>query len=115
MRNGHACHRILIQSEESMSKTKKANDPIITVCHNKQQIKNIITACLDKQLDQILQVCLGKLKTKGSLKQTSKMIAEINAIQKQLILDSSNKTAASDVPCINKSIVPNDVKEYLFR
>lgn len=33
-----------------------------------------------------------------------------------MILDTSNTTAALDAPCKdNKSIIPNNVKEYLFR
>lgn len=112
LRKGHACHRILIQSEKYFAKTKKADDYIITVGQNKRHIKEIITTCLETQLDLTLHVWLEKLKTKGSLKQTSEMIEEIKAIRKQLIL-GKRKT---DVPCIDsKPIVPKNVREYLLR
>lgn len=112
LRKGHACHRILIQSEKYFAKTKKADDYIITVGQNKRHIKEIITTCLETQLDLTLHVWLEKLKTKGSLKQTSKMIEEIKAIRKLLLL-GKRKT---DVICTDsKPIVPKNVREYLLR
>lgn len=115
MRKGHACHKILIQSEKYFAKTKIADDNIITVGQNKEQIKEIITTCLETQLDYMLNAWLRQLNTKGFLKETSEMIEEIKAIQ-QLILDKSKNMAASDVPCNDsKSIVPKNVRDYLFR
>lgn len=116
LRKGHACHKILIQSEKYFAKTKKADDYIVTVGQNKRHIKEMITTCLETELDLILQVWLRKIKAKGSLKQTSEMIEEIKAIRKQLILDNSKSTAAPDVPSIDsKLIVPKNVREHLFR
>lgn len=116
LRKGHACHKILIQSEKYFAKTKKADDYIVTVGQNKRHIKEIITTCLETELDLILQVWLRKIKAKGSLKQTSEMIEEIKAIRKQLILNNSKSTAAPDVPSIDiKLIVPKNVREHLFR
>lgn len=116
MRKENACHKILIQSDVSYDKKRKADGSIIIVGQNKRQIKEMITLCLEKQLDQVLQDWLGKLKHDDLNKQTSEITAEIEAIRKQLILDTSNNIAAPDAPCIaNKSIIPNDVKEYLFR
>lgn len=58
----------------------------------------------------MLQDWLEKLKHEDLNKQTSEIIAEIEAIRKQLILDTGNNTNDLDAPCIaNKSIVPNDV------
>nr|XP_034318945.1 uncharacterized protein LOC117687017 [Crassostrea gigas] len=116
LRKGHACHKILIQSEKYFAKTKKADGDVITVGQNKRDIKEIITTCLETELDQILKVWLKKLKAKGSLNQTLEMIEEIKAIRKQLILENSKSTAAHDVPCIDsKPIVPKNVREHLFR
>lgn len=116
MRKENACHKILIQSDVSHDKKRKADGSILIVGQNKRQIKEIITSCLEEQLDQVLEDWLEKLKHKELNKQTSDIIAEIEAIRKQLILDTRNNTNDLDAPCIaNKSIVPNDVKEYLFR
>lgn len=116
LRKGHACHKILIQSEKYFAKTQKADDYIITVGQNKEQIKEIITTCLETQLDYMLKAWLRQLNTKGFLKETSEMIEEIKAIRKELILDRSKNMTASDVPCNDsKSIVPKNVRNYLFR
>lgn len=115
MRRENACHKILIQSDVP-DKTPEADGSIISVGQSKRRIKEIITSCLEEQLDQVLQDWLGKLKHEDLNKQTSDIIAEIEAIRKQLILDTQHNTNGLDAPCIaNKSIVPNDVKEYLFR
>lgn len=116
MRRKHARHKILIQSDVHFDKTSKADGSIIIVSQNKRQIQELITLCLEEQLDEVLQDWLEKLKRVVLNKQTSEIIAEIEAIRKQLILDTSSNIAALDAPSIaNKSIVPNDVKDYLFR
>lgn len=116
LRRENARHKILVQSDVPFDKTCKADVSIIIVGQNKRRLKEIITSCLEEQLDQMLQDWLGKLKHEDLNKQTSEIIAEIEAIRKQLILDSSNNTAAPGESCIaNKSIVPNDVKNYRFR
>lgn len=115
LRKKNACYKILIQSEESFDKTNKTDDSIIIVGQNKQQIKEVITTCLEKQLDEMLQDWLEKLKHEDLKKETSEILAEIEAIRKQLILDNSNNTAAPDAPCFDKkSIVPVKVKDYLL-
>lgn len=116
MRGENGCHKILIQSDVSYDKTRNADGSISIVGQNKRQIKEMITICLEEQLDQMLQDWLGKLKHEDFNKHISEIIAEIEAIRKQLILDTSTNTASLDVPCIaNTPIVPNEVKEYLFR
>lgn len=84
MRKGHACHKILIQFKKYVAKTPKADDYIITVGQNKEQIKEIITTCLETQLDYMLNAWLWQLNTKGFLTETSEMIEEIKAIRKEL-------------------------------
>lgn len=101
MRKENARHKILIQSDVSDDKTRKADGSIIIVGQNKRQIKEMITSCLEEQLDQVLQDWLGKLKHDDLNKQTSEIIDEIEAIRKQLILDTGNNTAAPGVPCIS--------------
>lgn len=116
MRRKHARHKILIQSDVHFDKTSKADGSIIIVSQNKRQIQELITSCLEEQLDEVLQDWLEKLKRVVLNKQTSEIIAEIEAIRKQLILDTRNNTAVPDASCNDtNSIVPNDVKEYLFR
>lgn len=115
MRGENACHKILIQSDVPFDKTRGADCSIDIVGQNKRQIKEIIKSCLEEQLDQVLQDWLGKLKHEDLNKQTSEIIHEIEAIRKNLILDTSNNTAAPDVPCFdNKPIVPVNVKDYLL-
>lgn len=118
MQKENACPKLVIQSEVYCSKTNKADDleSVIIVCQDKQQIKNTTTIFLEKQLDQILEDLLGKLKDKGLNKQTSDIIDEIEAIRKQLILDTSKNTASPDASCNdNNSIVPIDVQDFLLR
>lgn len=110
-------HKILIQSEDSCDETKISDDSesVTIVGQNKQQIKETITTCLEKQLDKVLQEWLGKLQHVGLNNQTPEIIAEIEAIRKQLIIDTSINTHSPDVPCNDsKSIVPVDVKDYLL-
>lgn len=115
MRGENARHKILIQSDVSSDKTRKADCSIAIVGQNKRQIKEIITSCLEEQLDQVLQDWLGKLKHEDLNKETSEIIDKIEAIRKHLILNTSKNTAAPDAPCFdNKSIVPDNVKDYLL-
>lgn len=118
MQKENAYHKILIQSEDSCDETKISDDSesVIIVGQNKQQIKKTITTCLEKQLDQMLQDWLEKLKHEGLNNQAPEIIAEIEAIRKQLIIDISINTNSPDVPCNdNRSIVPVGVKDYLLR
>lgn len=96
-------------------KRSEASESVIIVGQNKQQIKETITTCLEKQLDQMLQDWLEKLGHEGLNRQTSEIIAEIEAIRKQLIIETNANTYSSDLPCNdNKAIVPVDVKDYLL-
>lgn len=114
MRRENARHKILIQSDAPFDKTRKEEGSINIVGQSKRQIKGIITICLEEQLDQLLQDWLEKLKQEGIYKQTSEIIDEMQAIRKQLILDTSHNNP--DAPNVeNKSIIPDDVNEYLFR
>lgn len=115
MRRENASHKILIQSDVHFDTTRKADGSIIIVGQNKRQIEEIITSCLEEQLDQMLQDWLEKLKQEGINKQTSEIIDKIQAIRKQLILDTSQNRGTPDAPNVeNKSIIPDDAKEYLF-
>lgn len=112
LRRENAPHKNLVHSDVPFDKTCKADGSIIIVGQNKRQI----TSCLEEQLDQMLQDWLENHKHEDLNKQTSEIIAEIEAIRKQLILDTSHNTVASDAPSFDsKSIVPNDVKDYLLR
>lgn len=57
------CQTFLIQSEVSCDKTNKADnsESVVTVCQDKQHIKETISIWFEKQLDQMLQDWLGKL------------------------------------------------------
>lgn len=116
MRLRIACHKILIKSG-TLSDTDQADDSIIIVGHNKKQIKDAITTCLEEPLHQMLQEWLEVFKNKPSNETSSEIIAEIEAICKQMEIINRKYTEISSLsPSLNtKSIVPDDVKEYLFR
>lgn len=96
--------------------TDEITDSLIFVDKNKEENIRVITSCLEKPIHQMLQNWSTYLETKGLGKHTSRVIAEIKAIGKQLVLEESKRTAAvSDTPCMKcKSIVPGDIKNYLF-
>lgn len=107
----HACHTILIKSG-TLSDTDRADDSVIIVGHNKEQIKDAITTCLEKPLHEMLQEWLEVFKNEPSNDTTSELIAEIEAIAKQM--EFINRKYKN--PDLNsQSIVPDDVKEYLYR
>lgn len=103
-----ACHKILIKSS-TLSDTDQADDSINIVDKSKEQIKDAITTCLEEPLLQMLQELLEDLKNEPSNKTTSVYIAEIEAICKNMKVSSLFSSPDT------KSIVPEDVKDYLFR
>lgn len=115
MRLESACHKILIKSN-TFSDTYEADDSIIIVGHNKEQIKEAITLCLEAPLYHMLQQWLGIVKSSTSNKSTSRIIAEIEAICKQMVFNNSKDRNVSSLSSSlgTKSIVPDDVKHYLF-
>lgn len=60
---------------------------------------------------------LENLGTEGLSKQVAGIKAEIEAICKQMEFDDCAESAAVSVSPVvnNKSLVPDDVKDYLFR
>lgn len=62
----------------------------------------------------MLQKWLTILKTEGLGKHTSRVVAEIKAISKQLTLNERNIRNDVSDPSICKTLVPGDIKDYLF-
>lgn len=113
MREKGASENIRIKSATNCNETDEITDSLIFVQKNKEDNIRAITSCLEKPIHQMLQNWSTYLETKGQGKHTSRVIAEIKAIGKQLVLDESKGTAAvSEMKC--KSIVPGDMKDYLF-
>lgn len=85
--------------------------------HTKEQLLRIITACLNKPLQELLEGWLANLETEGSSNQAAGIKAEVEAIRKQMEFDDCAESAAVSVsPVVStKSVVPDDVKNYLFR
>ncbi|XP_065923825.1 uncharacterized protein [Magallana gigas] len=82
----------------------------------KNQLIRIITIFLNKPLREMLEGWLENLGTEDLSKQVAGIKAEIEAICKQMEFDDGDESAAVSVPIVyNKSHVPDDVKEYLFR
>lgn len=89
---------------------------ITVVGKNKGQIRETIIACLGEPLHQMLQEWMDVLKSIISAKSLSEIVTEMNAISKHLMCCSQKDTSTSFVlPRIgSQSLVPDDVKEYLF-
>lgn len=111
------CHKILIKSDTFYEKRDKADDSIIIVEKNKEQIKEIITSCLEEPLHLMLQEWLEVLKTKCSSRFASGLIAEIEAIQKQMESCTIKEGEVSHVlrSAGAGSIVPDNIIDFLFR
>lgn len=117
MRGNGTSDTILIKSGSNSDEKGEITDSSIIVNENKEDIIRAITSCLEKPIHQMLQNWSTYLKTEGLDKHTSRCIAEIRAIRKQLVFDESESTtAASGKPCIRcKYLVPDDIRDDLFR
>lgn len=112
-----ACHRILIKSATDCDELDTEIDSIIIVNQNKENIQEIITTCLEEPLHQMLQRWAESLKTESSTRLASRLIAEIEDIRKQMMFDNRKDTTVGSIEkrIGTKCIVPEDVKNYLFR
>lgn len=106
-----ASDKILIKSASICDETEETTESLIIIAENKTNIARAITSCLEKPIHQILQHWSTGLKTEGLGKRTSRVIAEIKAIRKELVLDEHKRTTAA-TDC--KTCVPDDLKDYLF-
>lgn len=109
------CHKIFIRSDTFCDKADRDededDDSIISVCQDKDQIQDIITSCLEEPLQKMLQQLREGLKRERFGENTLDIIAEIDAISKELLLNSKD----TDVPISDsKNIVPVDVKKFLL-
>lgn len=116
LRGEKACHVIFVNSHFSCLEKEEADDPFIFVDLCKEQIKEAIATCLVVPLHRMLQEWFEVLKTKGPNELHSEILSEIQAIRKQLALCTSSKRSPSVLPsnCTN-SVIPDNVKEFLFR
>lgn len=108
--------KILIKYASICDEKDEITDSLIIIDENKTDIARTITSCLEKPIHQIIQHWSTYLKTKGLGKRTSRVIAEIKAIRKQLVLDESKRTTTVSDLSRNKckTCVPDDIKDYLF-
>lgn len=113
LRGQGASENIRIKPATIFNETDGITGSLIFVDENKEENIRAITSCLEKPIHQMLQNWSAYLETKGLGKHTSRVIAEIKAIGKQLELEESKGTAAVfEMKC--QSIVPGDMKDYLF-
>lgn len=84
---------------------------------NKEQIKETITSCLEEPLRLMLQEWLEVLKTEGSSRLALGLIAEIEAIQKQMEYCNIQDRDVSHVlrSAGASSIVPDNIIDFLMR
>lgn len=117
LRQESACHKILIKSDAFCDKTEEDDDFIISIGQDKDRIEEIITSCLEEPLHRKLQKWTNDLKRKCVRGNASDVIAEVEAIRKKMVsTNSRNKDIDSDLlSSSTKSIVPDNVKKYLFR
>lgn len=127
-----AHHRIIITSNPTCNEAIEAADPsIIFVCKTRQEIKKAITISLEKPFHQILQKWFEDLRNVQQIfekwfegfinydlsKFASEIIAEIKDIRKYLDFEKSKNLAV--VSGLQgggtEFIVPDNVKDYLFR
>lgn len=112
-----AHHRIIIKSDTYCNEIDETIDSMIIVGENKQQIMETITTCLEEPLHNMLHNWLEDLKNENVLtKLAYDVIAEIEAIHKLMVFDSYKNTDDASIlkEPGTQSIVPNNVKEYLF-
>lgn len=108
---------IIIKSKCRECEKDKADKSHPNVDHTKEQLLRIITACLIKPLHELLEGWLANLKTDVSSNQATDIKTEIEAICHQMAFDDcDDSSSVSVLPIDNtKSILPDDVKNYLFR
>lgn len=112
-----ARHRIIIKSDTVCDETNETYDSIIIVSGNKQKILETIITCLEEPFHEILQKWLKDLTIQESLSESAyDIIVEIEAIRKHLVFDVHENADAVSVlkRSGSKSIVPDNVKKYLF-
>lgn len=112
-----ACHTILIKSDTLNDETDENDDTIISVARNRTYIQEAITSCLEEPITQMLQQWLKDLKSADSRKPTSRIIAEIEAICKQMTLENNRDTTVCSALLSDKTTfaVSEEIKEFLFR
>lgn len=108
---------IFVNSHFSCLEKEEVDAPFIFVDLSKEQIKDAIATCLVVPLHRMLHDWFEVLKTKGPNELQSGILSEIQALRKQLALCSSRKRSPSSVLPSNctKSVIPDNVKEFLFR
>lgn len=106
--------KILIKSANVCDEIDKITDSLIIIDENKEDIARTITSCFEEPIIQMLQKWLKNLETEGLGKHTSRVVAEIKAISKQLTLNERNIRRDVSDPSICKTLVPGDIKDYLF-
>lgn len=116
LRGQSASHKILIKSDSMFDGKDEMDDTLDIVDENKEDIIRAITFCFEKPIHQILQNLSSYLTTEGRSKRTVRVMAEINAIRKQLVLKETKRTTAvCNLPIIEcKSIVPGNMRDYLL-
>lgn len=111
-----ACHKILIKLDTLYDETDENDDTIISVARNRTHIQEAITSCLEEPINQMLKQWLKDLKSADSSKSSSRIIAEIEAIRKQMTLENNRDSTACSTLCDETtSAVPEEIKDFLFR
>lgn len=95
----------------------KKEDSIIVVRRNKQNIRKTITICLEEPFHRILDKWFEGFRNHGLINRASEIFAEIKVIRNHLVFEKRKSTAA--VSGLQGGgtifIVPDNVKDYLFR
>lgn len=115
MHQEKACHKILIKPDIFCDETDDADDSIISLGQDKDQIEEIITTCIEEPLHHMLQNWLEDLKLDHLRGNASDIIAEIEAIRKKFSNNSIDTDLDSNISSTStETVVPGNVKDYLF-
>lgn len=116
MRQEKASHKIVIKSDNFCDKTDEADNFIISVGQDKDQIEEIITSCIEEPLQHMLQKWLEDLKLDHLRRSALDINAEIEAIRKKLLSNNSIDTEVDfNIPSTRtETVIPGNVKDYLF-
>lgn len=116
-RREKACHKILVISDPNHKETEKVEDSIFIIREDKEHILRKISICLEEQIHKILQDWSENLPLEGFDKHLPGILAEIKDIRKQMLFDDHNQHITGVSACrgaVNETVVPSNVKEYLF-
>lgn len=115
MREKEVYHKILVKSESCKTiKEKLSNQSFWMV--DQDHLQEAITSCLEKPLSDLLENWMICLKLEPTTEDIFWILAEIESIRKQMSLEEiEGKSQSESMGLGRTNIVPENIKQYLFR